>query len=466
VATDRSRSDRSPELRLLRPALELALDVARAGLAEEPPVLPPPGLRRVLSFARPSGTSWATVRRVVDADEAFRARVAEAADHEVIGRAPWIWLTRPDGWEADLDDLVQQASTSSAGRESRSEEVAALRRKLAGAEQAARRHEEAAEAARVAEAAARARLSEQQPRIDELEQRVTELSGALDAALAERREAVRNLKALEADLASTRSELREVEGARREAEAVLDVLRESTVEAAPVVEEAPPPTPGAPESPELDLDALRAAVRDAGAAAAALGSALRAAAAALEPAIDVDDDPAGTADAAPAGSWEASGRLPRLPRRRVRRPVRLPGGVFEESTVAADHLLRLPEVIVVVDGYNVAKTAWTDVSLEEERRRLVQLLERAHLRTKADFLVVFDGEGPADGAPGQAQSRTVRVRFSPAGVTADDVVRDLVDELPLGRPVVVVSSDREVVDGARARGANVIGSRQLLDAVR
>ena len=51
-------------------------------------------------------------------------------------------------------------------------------------------------------------------------------------------------------------------------------------------------------------------------------------------------------------------------------------------------------------------------------------------------------------------------------MTADDVVRDLVDELPLGRPVVVVSSDREVVHGARARGANVIGARQLLDAVR
>ena len=191
-------------------------------------------------------------------------------------------------------------------------------------------------------------------------------------------------------------------------------------------------------------------MRDAGAAAAALGSALGAAAAALEPAADDADDPAPPADAAPVGSWEASGRLPRTPRRRVRRPARLPAGVFEESTAAADHLLRLPEVIVVVDGYNVAKTAWTDVSLEEERRRLVQLLERAHLRTKAKFLVVFDGDGPGDTAPGQAQSRTVRVRFSPTGETADDVVRDLVDELPLGRPVVVVSSDREVVDEARA----------------
>src|SRR4029079_12000992 len=104
----------------------------------------------------------------------------------------------------------------------------------------------------------------------------------------------------------------------------------------------------------------------------------------------------------------------------------LPGGGLEGSTAAAAHLLRLPEVIVVVDGYNVAKTAWTDVSLEEERRRLVQLLERAHLRTKAQFLVVFDGDGPGDVALGQAQSRTVRVRFSPAGVSADDVVRDLV----------------------------------------
>jgi rRNA-processing protein FCF1 len=56
----------------------------------------------------------------------------------------------------------------------------------------------------------------------------------------------------------------------------------------------------------------------------------------------------------------------------------------------------------------------------------------------------------------------VQVTFSPEGVTADDVLLDLVDAHPLAEPVVVASSDREVRDGARARGANTISSPQLL----
>lgn len=445
----------------MQPALELALEVARAGLAADPPVPPPSGLRRVLSFSRTSGTAWATVRRVVDADADFRSRVADAADPDELGRAPWLWLTRPDGWEAELDELVAE-SASALAEGDLAAEVASLRRKLAGAEQAARRHEAAAAEARAGEDALRARLDEQRPRREALERRVADLANDLESAAADRREAVRNLKQAESDLTAVRAELRGAEQVRREAEAALRDLRADAAARAPAVP-APPASP-APESrtAPVDLARLRTAVADAGTAAAALGSALADAAAAIgrpadTPSVPRDRDPEPVAER-PAARRGIS--------RPVRRPSRLPGGVFEESPAAAHHLLRLPGVIVLVDGYNVAKTAWTDVSLEEERRRLVQLLERVHLRTRADFLVVFDGSGPTGAPPGQARSRTVRIRFSPAGVPADDVVRDLVDKLPADRPVVVVSSDREVAEGARARGANVLGSRQLLDAVR
>ncbi len=53
------------------------------------------------------------------------------------------------------------------------------------------------------------------------------------------------------------------------------------------------------------------------------------------------------------------------------------------------------------------------------------------------------------------------VRYSD-GALADDVVVDLIGTFPAGRPVVVVSNDREVRDGARQEGANVIGSRTLI----
>jgi len=65
-----------------------------------------------------------------------------------------------------------------------------------------------------------------------------------------------------------------------------------------------------------------------------------------------------------------------------------------------------------------------------------------------------------------ATARPVRVMFSPPGVEADDVILDEVAGVDPQRPVVVVSSDRRVRDGARARGANVLRSSQLLDLLR
>ena len=58
--------------------------------------------------------------------------------------------------------------------------------------------------------------------------------------------------------------------------------------------------------------------------------------------------------------------------------------------------------------------------------------------------------------------RGVRVVFSPPGESADEVIRRLVRAEPPGRPVIVVSSDREVADGVAAAGARPVPSRTLL----
>lgn len=52
--------------------------------------------------------------------------------------------------------------------------------------------------------------------------------------------------------------------------------------------------------------------------------------------------------------------------------------------------------------------------------------------------------------------------FSPQGVLADDVIRDLAAAEPRGRVVVVISSDREVADGVRRTGARTAGASVLL----
>ncbi len=75
----------------------------------------------------------------------------------------------------------------------------------------------------------------------------------------------------------------------------------------------------------------------------------------------------------------------------------------------------------------------------------------------------FDGADLWTAPPGR---RRLRIEFSPAGVSADDVIVDLVGSLPADRPVVVATNDGEVRAGARAGGANVISSEQLLAVAR
>ena len=96
--------------KLLRPALEAAVAVARAGEEDTPVVPAPPSLRPFLHFAKLRGQAVVAARKAVDGDDDFRARVAEAVDEEEVGRAGWLWLTRPEGWEAELEALEQDVA--------------------------------------------------------------------------------------------------------------------------------------------------------------------------------------------------------------------------------------------------------------------------------------------------------------------------------------------------------------------
>jgi predicted RNA-binding protein with PIN domain len=127
---------------------------------------------------------------------------------------------------------------------------------------------------------------------------------------------------------------------------------------------------------------------------------------------------------------------------------------------ALDRLLGLPEVHLLVDGYNVTKTGWPDLSLAHQRERLVASMAPLTARTGAETTLVFDGAGIV-GVP-TTSVRGVRVLFSEPGVLADDLIRSLVTAEPEGRPLVVVTSDRAVVDSVRRQGAHPVPSSVLL----
>jgi predicted RNA-binding protein with PIN domain len=501
----------------IRPAVESALAVARAGLTADPVVPPPPALRPYLAFARQSPLSLEAVARVVERDAEFRRRVAAAVTEAEVGRAGWLWLTRPAGWDSTLAEIeAESAARTSALEELRVERSAA--RRLAAVEAAAARSEAEATALRsdlqaceAALDAERERRALAESRVAELEARLADLSGA-------RSEAVRNLKDVEARLVERATELNAVKARLREAESALARSRGAAAPADPAppaagvpadrgtadpagagppsVETgpaAPPrapmsvPTPApasssapaaaastpapasastsslAPPEDEPDPAAVAAEIARAAAGAASLAEGL----AALARLLDRDGDrPSGT-----PGLTGSSGSTPAVAGEtavaRLRRsPLALPGGVFDDSIEAAEHLVRVPGAVMLVDGYNVSMTVWPEAGAAEQRRRLVAALGELAARTATPVEVVFDGaevDGPAVRGFGR---QLVRVRFSSPGVEADDVVLDLARRLPAATPVIVASSDKRVRDGALRMGANLLHAHQLIALLR
>ncbi|MQY15305.1 hypothetical protein SRB5_54840 [Streptomyces sp. RB5] len=133
----------------------------------------------------------------------------------------------------------------------------------------------------------------------------------------------------------------------------------------------------------------------------------------------------------------------------------------ETDPALLDQLLALPQAHLVVDGYNVTKTGYPTMPLDKQRLRLLGGLAVLAAQTGAEMTCVFDGAELA--APVLlAPPRGVRVLFSKPGETADELIRRLVRAEPPGRPVVVVSTDKEVADGVAKAGARPVASALLL----
>jgi predicted RNA-binding protein with PIN domain len=135
-------------------------------------------------------------------------------------------------------------------------------------------------------------------------------------------------------------------------------------------------------------------------------------------------------------------------------------GLDSDDPARLAQLLALPKAHLIVDGYNVTKRGFAEMSLEQQRNRLVTALGLVAAQTGAEITVVFDGAERVHGLP--PAPRGVRVLFSRKGETADELIRQLVRAEPAGRPLVVVSSDREVAEGVKRHGAYPMASDSLL----
>lgn len=347
----------------LRPALEFAFAVAVAGTRLRPAIAPPAALRPYLKFQKLPAGALVVVRKAIDTDEEFRGRVVAIATEDQTGEAGLVWLQREEGWERRLDDLLPDEDTETTGGE-------------AGGAGRAERRRQAAEAA-----------------TSRAHREIATLRTELHHERARRTEALRQLGVLreEADALRTERDALAVDcealaGRGRETAGQLDLLRAGRepleariAELEGLLDAALAGRTAAAEEAELSRRAERTSAATSPAVGAA-ADALQAAAAALRQlaaALEIT----GQAVAPPVPQVSPP-EVPRRVRRPKRVPLSIPGGLFDDSAAAAAHLLAQPDVVLLVDGYNVAKLGWPALSLEQQREALLDAIE-AHVRRSA-----------------------------------------------------------------------------------
>ncbi|MCK9904397.1 hypothetical protein CC117_20195 [Parafrankia colletiae] len=139
-------------------------------------------------------------------------------------------------------------------------------------------------------------------------------------------------------------------------------------------------------------------------------------------------------------------------------------GRADDDPAIIDDVLAVPGLHLIIDGYNVTKRGYGALTLQAQRARLLAGLGALAGRAldTAEVTVVFDATAVVARPVGVAMPRGVRVVFSQAGELADDEIRRLVRAEPPGRPVAVVTSDREVAENCASLGARTVSSDAML----
>lgn len=418
---------------LARPVRERLLALVAAALGDLPPEQVPAPLERVARFApaKRARLAAAPLAAALESDAVFRGRMSELVATALPGLVEGVregspppaadpldvaalaYLDRPAGWTEVVQRCSEQLAVGDQGSAADQHRAERLESLLLAERASARTDRDRLKtdlsALKDENATLRRRIHELRPRLRAAEADA-EAARAAAALVEQRGEAA--LASAEVDARRLRSRLGELEGQ-------LDTVRRAGRSDRAV----------ASSVQRILLDTVLDA-------AAGLRRELALPPVTVRPADDV-------AGYAPAEETAAARALD------------------EEDPATVDAVLTLPGLHLVIDGYNVTRLLWDAQPLEVQRRRLVGELGSLVARTRAEVTVVFDGAElaapPQLGAP-----RGVRVMFSPEGTTADEVVRRLVAAEPQGRPVLVVSTDREVVAGVRRSGARTLSSAGFL----
>ncbi|HET6878412.1 MAG TPA: NYN domain-containing protein [Jatrophihabitans sp.] len=423
--------ERDTDVSLVEPARAQLLTLAADVLGRLPAEQVPASLRAIARFAPVKRTrlGGVAIAAALDADSAFRQSVAQAladaapdlaaavcegastAAADPVDVALVAYLLRPDGWQDIVADANRRWSDERDSRSGAVDELERVRGELAEIRARVR-----SEPARVRDAVAAA-VADANRQVGDLQKAIRDRTRELRAAERERDDARADAEQARADaerrLATAEGELRRLRARVADLERGAEAARRDTR-----------------AGREIDDARMWLLVETLVQAANGVRRELS-----LPPPSVRPGDTVQTSTAEPAG-------------RRVADPS------------ALDRLLGLPNVHLIIDGYNVTKSGYGGLSLADQRTRLVTALAPLAAQSGAEITVAFDGAQRPPAAP--AAPRGVRVLFSAAGEIADDLIRRLVAAEPSGRPVVVVSSDAEVVADTGREGAWTVASSILL----
>ncbi|MFI7447071.1 NYN domain-containing protein [Nonomuraea sp. NPDC049714] len=414
------------------------VDLAAQVLGSMPPVAVPPPLRGIAKFdpRKRARLGSAPIAAQLENDKEFREAVAEsvaagwpeliaslaegnvppAADPVLVAAAAY--LIRPPGWAEMVESAradLERSAVAAEGSE-REEVVSRLREQLAAlkstAKEEAERLREQLKSARAENSDLRRKLHETRERAKAAVRRADEMAHAAEDAKI----------AASAAGSAGESEL------RRLRERLADV--------------------------EKQLEASRRAAREGrsieDARIRVLLDALQDASAGLRRELALPTTISKPADSVAAATGERPG-VRGVPAR----------ALADDDPQLLDQLLALPQVHLIIDGYNVTKSGYGTLTLADQRTRLMTGLGGLVAQTRVEVTAVFDGAEL--NSPVQVVApRGVRVLFSAPGEIADDLIRQLVRAEPPGRAIAVVSSDREVAESVRRMGARPVPSGLLL----
>ncbi len=116
----------------------------------------------------------------------------------------------------------------------------------------------------------------------------------------------------------------------------------------------------------------------------------------------------------------------------------------------------------LVDGNNVLGHLFPDEPRDRRSRYLLVSRLMVFQKVKKQRLeLVFDGPPDQDLAGIHSRQKKFFVRFPATGQKADDVIKDVIGRQKDFRHFFLVTSDRELRDFARARGAKTLSVREF-----